>query len=133
MDFKILCDSQNPSGALTFEKNTDISTDIFLSIFTKKGSLFQRPDFGSDLWKIIKLSVTSLNLAKQYIESALTWLIRVGKAKSVNVLVEKDSLNLGQMNIKVTVTQANGVEISYQMWKNVGDSLAAEAYATSIN
>ncbi len=133
MDFQITCSSEYPSGALTFTKNTDLRTDVFMSIFTKKGSFFQRPDFGSNLFKINKLSDSTINLARQYIADALQWLIIVGKATAVEVVVEKDLQNLGQMDIKVNVTQANGVIITYQMFKLVGDSAAAETYATSIN
>jgi phage gp46-like protein len=132
MDFQITCDSGNPSGALTFLKNETIATDVFLSIFVKKGSFFQRPDFGSNLFKINKVSAQTINLATQYIQQALQWLINVGKATAVNVLVEKDLTALGQMDILVTVTQANGIPIVYQIFKNVGDSVGAETFATQL-
>jgi phage gp46-like protein len=119
MDFKILLNAQYPSGGLTFTKNSDIRTDIFNSINIKKGYFFQNKEFGSDLYKIRKLTSPNVLLAKQYIEAALEWLLSTGRAKSLNVIVERDTSDVSRLNIKVEAQQPDGLMIIYEQFKRV--------------
>jgi len=119
MDFQVILDGQYPTGGLTFTKNSDIRTDIFNSINVQKGSFFQNTSFGSSLFKIKKLTDSNLLLAEQYIKEALEWLLKTGRAASIAVLVERDSLDRGRMNLKVTATQPDGLIITYEQFKRV--------------
>jgi len=120
MDFQILLDNQYPAGGLTFTKNLDIRSDIYSSINIRKGSWFARPDFGCDLYKIRKVTSANILLAKQYIEEALAWLVTTGRAKTIDVLVEADDMDISRINIKVTATQQDGLIITYQQYRPVG-------------
>jgi phage gp46-like protein len=103
---------------MTSEKNTNISTNVYLSLFVKKGSQFQRPDFGCE-W-VNKISPQSLNLQRQNIINALKWMIKAQRAKKIDVWVEQDLRTYNQMNISITVTQQNGIPITYTLFMPVG-------------
>jgi len=118
MDFAL--DPATPGATMTWTKNTDIRTDMFTSLTINKGSFALNPTFGSDLYKIKKITESSLNLAKQYCQEALKWLIQVGRAKTIDVIVERDTDDFTRMNIKVTATQPNGLIVSWAMYRTVG-------------
>jgi phage gp46-like protein len=128
MDFKIIFDSDHPEGMMTFEKNSDIKTSIFLSLNIKKGDFFQNLDFGSELYKINKITDQNVNLAKQYIQHALTWLISSGRATSLNVIVEKDSIDKNRINVKIEMTEPSGNLVQYSMFRTVGLSESFDYY-----
>ena len=119
MDFQVYLDQSNPSGNMTFIKNLDIRTDIYMSLNTKYGNFFQNPRFGSKLSTIRKVTNESINLAKQYVEQALAWLLNVGRATSIAVIVEQDLSDFNRLDIKVTATQPDGLIITYQQFKRV--------------
>ena len=106
-------------GEMAFVKNTDIRTDVYLSLNIKKGSWFANPKFGCDLFKIRKITAGNLVLAKQYVEAALQWMIITGRAKAVTVVVERNSQNLWYMSISISITQADGMVFFYQMYQDV--------------
>lgn len=114
MDFQINLDQGHSTGYMTFTKNTDIRTNIYFSLYIKQGDWFYDPNFGSKLSQIKKITASNMLLAKQYIESALKWLINTGKASSINVIVEPDNTNINQMDIKITVQQPNSVTLYYE-------------------
>lgn len=118
MDFAI--NTQDGAATMTWAKNTDIRTDMFTSLTINKGSFVLNPSFGSDLYKIKKITESSLNLAKQYCQEALKWLIQVGRAKTIDVIVERDTSDYTRMNIKVTATQPNGLIVSWGIYRTVG-------------
>jgi len=115
MDFQII--TEQNIGKLTFVKNTDIRTDIYMSLNVKQGTWFQNPDFGSQLYKVKKVTGPNLILAKQYIQSALQWLINIGYATAI--AVEAQAGTLGHIIINLTVTQANGMVLFYQLFNDV--------------
>jgi len=116
MDFQVLL--VNGLGAMTFNANTDIRTNIWFSLNIEYGRWWQQPSFGHKLGTIKKLGTSDLLLAKQYVQDALQWLIQVGRATAIDVAVEKDSdpRTPGRMNIKVQATQPNGLIIKYQQF-----------------
>ena len=120
MDFQIQFDQGTNTGALVFAKNTDIRTSMFLSMNINKGDFFQNRNFGNNLYKIKKITPQNIALAKQYIEDSVRWLIQTGRAKSIDVIVEQDSSMLGQLDIKITVTQPDGLIITYTQFYPVG-------------
>lgn len=118
MDFQIIPDSHG-MGAMVLTKNTDIGTDIYLSLAIPYGSWFQNPTFGSSLFQIKKVTASNILLARQYVQKALQWLIQTGKALTIDVVVEADSLDRNRIDIKVTAKQTNGVELFYQQYLDV--------------
>jgi len=118
MDFQITPDNQG-IGQLSFTKNTDLRTDIWLSIMTKKGSFFVNPDFGCEVYKIRKVTDSNLLLMKQYFEACLQWLITTGRATYVNADVVRDSTIYNRYDVTITVTQANGIVLYYELFSDV--------------
>ena len=108
-------------GALSLTKNSDLRTSIYNSLNINYGSFFQYPTFGSKLYQIKKITDANLLLAKQYVQEALTWIIQVGRATSIDVLVEKDLQDRNRFDIKVTATQPSGLIITYKQFKLVGN------------
>ena len=119
MDFSIV-EGDNGIVEMTWDKPTDISTNIYLSLNIKKGSIFNNPDFGLDLSDIKKVTDNNIDLIKERLEKALQWLIGVGKAKSVIVIVEKDLKDIYRINYKIEAIQADGIPIVISNFKRVG-------------
>ena len=118
MDFQIITDS-NGIGQLTFTKNTDIRTDVWLSLMIKKGSWFVNPEFGCELFKIKKVTNSNLMLVKEYCLAALEWLIVTSRASSTDCTVVRDPRTYNRYAIDLTVTQANGIKLFYQLFSDV--------------
>lgn len=114
MDFQINLDRGNSTGSMTFNKNTDIRSNIYFSLFINQGDWFYDPNFGTKLKTIRKVTDSSILLARQYTEQALNWLINTGKASAINVICERDLTNFNQINMKITVQQPNSVTLFYQ-------------------
>jgi phage gp46-like protein len=118
MNFEIICVNGLPQ--MTWNQAKDIRTNIWLSLNINKGSFFADREFGCELYKIKKVTTGNLELAKQYIESALNWLLLVGRAVSIIVTVERDTKNFNQMDIEVSATQPDGLLIVYKEFRPVG-------------
>lgn len=119
MDFSII-EGANGNPVLSWDKPTDISTNIYTSLLVTKGKLFNMPDFGLDLSDIKKVTSYNLDLIKSRIEKALQWLLDIGKAKSIKVIVEKDSRDISRVNYKVEATQADGIPVVVSYFRSVG-------------
>lgn len=118
MDFKVLSDN-GLAGQMEWDKSDSILTNIILSLSVNRGDFFQDPTFGSELYKIKKLNTSSINLARQYISRALQWLIDTGKANSIDVTVERDSIDRSRMNIRVQAEESDGNQITYDTYKTL--------------
>jgi hypothetical protein len=64
-------------------------------------------------------------LFKNRIEKSLKWLLDIGKAKKITVLVEKDLKNIYQFNYKIDAIQADGIPISVTGFQTVGGHSSA--------
>lgn len=117
MDFTITPTSG--LGSLVLDKATDIRTDIYNTLNIDKGKFFQNPNFGNELYKIKKITAQHLNLAQQYIQEALAWLLQVGRARTIDVIVEADDTDINRINIKITATQPDGLIVTYSQFKRV--------------
>jgi hypothetical protein len=126
MDFQIVMNSQYPTGGLVLVKNGDIRTSIYNSINVKKGTFFGDPTFGCE--HITKITAGNLTLEKQRVQASLAWLLQTGRAKTIDVIVEQDTLDVSRVNIKVTATQPNGLIITYQQYRPVGLGLTTDYY-----
>lgn len=118
MDFKIVSED-GLMGKMSFDKDDDLRTAIYVSLNTDLGSFFQRPSLGSKLFRINNTTQQSLNLARQYTEQALQWILDIGRANYLNVLVEKDFSNPNRMNIRVGMRAVDGTEIEYETFRRV--------------
>lgn len=115
MDFKITS-TDGLGGDMAWDKAEDLLTHVILSLAVRYGDFFQLPEFGSKLYTITKITDKSLNLAKQYIEEALQWLLDTSKAESITVLVERDIVDRSRMNIRVQVEERDGNQITYDTY-----------------
>jgi phage gp46-like protein len=115
MDFKVLVATP---GIMTFTGNTDVSTDIYMSLSTPKESFFQNKSFG--LEGIQKITQNNILILKENIASALKWMILAGSVTSFDIVVEQDLTDINRLDISVTATQANGFIVHYQQFYAVG-------------
>jgi hypothetical protein len=118
MKFQISQDQTTGLGNLNLTSSSDLKTNIWLSLNVKKGSLFQDPNFG--LEPITKITASNILKFQQNIVSALKWLVLAGSATATNVLVEQDLTDMTRLDVKVSVTQANGYITNYQQYFAVG-------------
>lgn len=118
MDFKVISED-GLMGQMSFDKDDDLRSSIYTSINTNKGSFFHRPDFGSRLYEIKNTTQQSLNLAQQYVEDSLQWLIDIGRADYLNVITEKDFIDPTRMNIRIEMRAVDGTEIEFETFRRV--------------
>jgi len=118
MDFKIVS-SNGLGGQMTWDKADNLLTSVILSLGIDRGTFFQDPTFGSRLFEIKKLTTKSVNLAQQYIEEALQWLLDTGKAANITVQVERDSIDRTRLNVRVQVEERDGNQITYDLYKDL--------------
>jgi len=105
---------------MSWDLSDDISTNIFWSINIPFGSIFNNRKFGLNMNGITKVSEKSRLLFNDRIKSALQWLIDIGKAKTIDVLVERDLTNIYQFNYRVDAIQADGIPITVTGFQTVG-------------
>jgi phage gp46-like protein len=123
MDFAIeIATDGSAGGEMTFEKAEDIMNNIYLSLMVRRGSWFQNPDFGSRLHLLTRAKNTAQTqaLAEDYYREALQWLIDCGRATKIEVYTERNpSENLYRLKVQVTVTQADGNEVTFETFQEV--------------
>lgn len=119
MEYSII-EGANGNPEVSWDKPDNISTLIYTSTQIPKGKLFNMPDFGLDLSDIKKVTVNNINKIKSRIEAALKWLLETGKAKTIKVIVEKDSSDLSRINYKVEAVQADGIPVTVSYFRTVG-------------
>lgn len=115
MDFRV--DSTNSIPCLTFEKNTDLRTDIYFSLAVKKGGWFADLNFGSELFRVRKVTDGNMLLAHQYVLQALDWLKQTGRAVETSCVAGKSGTD--SMSLDITVVQANSVSLFYKAYLDV--------------
>lgn len=119
MDFSIIT-GDNGIAEMSWDKPEDISGNIFTSLSIPKGKLFNLPSFGLDLSDIKKVTSNNINLIKTRIQAALSWLIDIGKAKSINIIVEKDQKDITRINYSIEAIQADGIPVTVSYFRTVG-------------
>jgi len=119
MDFKIISE-RNGTAKMSWDKSDDITGNLYFSLNIVPGTLFNNPTFGLLLSDIKKVTVAKLTLIKQRVVNAVQWIIDVGKATYIDVLVERDLANINRVNIKIEALQANGTNLSYSQFRTVG-------------
>lgn len=119
MNFGIIV-SNDGKGEMSWQPPTDISTNVWWSISLQKGRLFNNVGFGLDLSDIKKITGSSITMIRQRIEAALKWLLTTGRAKSIEVLVERDDKDYNRLNWKVTIFQADGIPVIVESYRTIG-------------
>ncbi|HUU89237.1 MAG TPA: phage GP46 family protein [Candidatus Glassbacteria bacterium] len=119
MNFGIIV-SNDGKGEMSWQPPTDISTNVWWSISLQKGRLFNNVGFGLDLSDIKKITGSSITMIRQRIEAALKWLLTTGRAKSIEVLVERDDRDYNRLNWKVTILQADGIPVIVESYRTIG-------------
>jgi hypothetical protein len=118
MDFTIRTTGA-PEGSLTLEKDNTCLTDIFCTLNIQKGTWFWNPSFGIDWLSFPKITASVLDSLNRAIVDGLQWMIQAGRISAISCMSELDT-NIGQVNIKVEVTQADGISITYQQYRPLG-------------
>lgn len=105
---------------MSWDKNDDITGNIYFSLNIIPGTIFNNPSFGLLLSDINKVTVNNITLIKQRVTNALRWILDVGKATSIDVIIERDLSNINRVNIKVEAKQTQGTILLYSQFKDVG-------------
>jgi len=87
------------------------------------GDINRPVELGSKLWLIYqaRLTISTLNIAKDYISQALQWLVDFGYLKSFSVSVERD-IEAGSLSAFIQLIRLDdSVESrNYVLWTNTG-------------
>lgn len=119
MDYAIATED-GLTGAMSFDQATDLTNNIFLSLTVAKGSWFHNPGFGLRQRSRMKNTETTAALIRHDYEEALQWLLDTGKAKSVEVWVDRDRIqDLNRLKLLVEVVQADGRKVSFETFTEV--------------
>jgi phage gp46-like protein len=119
MDYAITIED-GLTGAMEFTAAIGISNNVFLSLAVERGSFFHNPGFGLRKRERLKNTEATAALIRHDYREALQWLIDTGRARSVEVEVERDrSQDLGRLAILVTVIQTDGASVSFSIFQEV--------------
>lgn len=105
---------------MVWTRPTDISGLVWLSLELENGQFFNMPNFGLKTKDIKKITANNIEMLKQRVKDALQWLLDTGKAKSIDVVVERDSVDYNRINWKVEAVQADGLPIEASGFRTVG-------------
>jgi hypothetical protein len=129
MNFDIIV-GKDGVAEMAWTRPTSIAGAIWLSLNIDAGKLFNAPSFGLDLQDVRKISSTTIPIVKQRIEQALKWLLDTNKAKSITVLVERDSVDSCRINWRVDAVQADGIPLTVTSFRTVGGPSNSFVYPT---
>jgi phage gp46-like protein len=111
------------NGALSdkIAEQDSIYNLLWTSITIEKGTFFADPDFGSKLSTLRreKNAARARQLAEQYAREATEWILKAGKATSIEVFSEVDSSDKNRINIKITAINKIGREVNFQTFVEV--------------
>jgi len=119
MDFA-LQQGANGTTEMSWDKSTDIFNLLWFSVNLPKGSMFNLPDFGLNLSDIKKLTDDKIELIKGRLEKSTQWIIDIGKAKSITVIVEKNTQSIGRVDIFLSAIEADGTPVDVNTFRTVG-------------
>jgi phage gp46-like protein len=94
---------------------------LWTSINIEKGTFFADPEFGSKLSTLRreKNVPRARQLAERYSREATEWILKAGKATSIEVFSEVDSVDLNRLNIKITAIDKIGRVVNFQTFIEV--------------
>lgn len=118
MDFAIAM--QEGQAAMTFEPASNIFNNVYLSLTIKQGAFFAAPGFGNRFHLLKKNSARTEALVEEYGKEALKWLLDTGRAESVKVYAQRDTLrDTTRINLLVEVVQVNGQLVRFEHFVEV--------------
>lgn len=110
MDFAISINNRTGTADMTYDQDTTLMNNIYLSLMVRRGSFFADTSFGSRLHLLQRGKNTNrtMRLAIDYTKEALQWLIDAGKARTVEVWAERDrTQDIHRLKLLVEVTPVN--------------------------
>lgn len=103
----------------SFAQGDALRNNVLLSLLVQRGTLISATWFGSRLHTILYVAPQSVELARDYCQQALRWLIDLQRVVSVEVTVEADTTDFNRMNIRVVPTTPTGmveaIELHYSV------------------
>jgi hypothetical protein len=119
MDFKIEINNDG-TASMAWDKSSDISGNVWLSLNIEQGALFNNPKFGLKTSDIRKVTDSNVKLMRERIKIALEWLISVGRAQSLSVVVERNDSDKTRIDYQVEMVQSDGVPITVNNYISIG-------------
>lgn len=114
---QINTDAEGKLSLDLFTTERTIQSAMISSVATRLGSFLFRPEFGSAHHDADKISDDTLELLKSQLTRSLNWLIEIGRATSITVEAVQTDLN--RVKVDLSAIQADGVEISFSVFKVV--------------
>ena len=119
-DCAIVIESDGLTGSMTWGECTTLANNVFLSLAVERGSFFHRPQFGLRKRGRMKNTAATAALIRHDYLDALQWLIDIGRAKYVQVVVERDrTVDLHRLKISIEVEQADGRVLTFETFREV--------------
>ena len=130
-----------------FEKTNSFDTAILLSLFCERrasvtevpessrrrgwiGNIGQPVEYGSKLWLLeqARLTLSTVNAARDYLKQSLAWLVNLDYLKAVNVETSRN-IETNALIAKVTLIRFDDkVETkNFVLWENTGSGLTRRA------
>ena len=109
-------------GDFDFQLQDSLFNNIFISSNTPKGSRVDDPNFGSKIFTLLssgKVTQNTLDLAVEYNEECVQWMIKINKIKSVTVTASINKKNTSQVDCIWDVVRADGTSVKFKTWFNV--------------
>lgn len=111
-----LVDGQPTAG---LEWDDSLRTNALLSLYVQQGTWFADPEFGSRLHEIRKVTDDNIDLARDYCIEALQWMQDLGRVTAIEVTTERDRTDGDRINIAISMTRANDVVESLELFYTV--------------
>lgn len=99
--------------------SSDIMNNIYLSLAIERGSWWFNPDFGLRPINRMKNTEQTARLIEVYIREALQWLLDMGRAKSIDVYLKRDSSVSGRICAVIEAVQTDGLAVQYSHYIEV--------------
>lgn len=116
MGYKIIMTNGRPE--MTWDQDPTIATDLLLSAVVQQESFFFNPGFG--LRALPKKNTEqNISLIRDYYKESCKWLIDVGKAKSIDVIAERDDDLAERVDVQETARQANDQIVTFGTFVDV--------------
>jgi phage gp46-like protein len=105
--------------AMTWTGGDPLLTNVILSLEIPKGAFFADTSFGLRRRTRMKLNERTARLVKGDVEEALKWLLDNGRARAIEVVTEIDTEEHTRLKALISVTAANGRQLSYEKFVEV--------------
>lgn len=120
MDYAIAIASAGLDGEMTWEQCATIANNVYLSLAVARGSFFHNPNFGLRKRERLKNTEQTAALIRHDYQEALQWLIDVGRARAIQVAVQRRPLvDPYRLLILIEVEQADGRVLTFETFREV--------------